>query len=146
MTNFEGLKHLVPHSNDFNWGDPNKLDLQLLLKLDSFAEQCGGRVVVTSAYRPASDGSQHKVGKAADVMVIGTKLRLIDLYHLAERCGFQGIGIYPAWRYNGTILGGLHVDVRDTTGPHAKWMGIAVGTKQIYIGLTNENLTKYGVV
>ncbi len=146
MTNFEGLNYLAAHSHDFNWGDPSKLDRDLLIKLESFAEQCGGRLIVTSAYRPASDGSQHKVGKAADVMVVGTALRLIELYHLAERCGFQGIGIYPAWKYNGTALGGLHVDVRDINGPHAKWMGIATGNKQIYIGLTTENLIKYGVV
>lgn len=129
-----------------NWGDYSKIDPDLISKLEDFQTKIGLSVIVTSGYRPQSDGSQHQLGKAADIMV-PSGMSLLSLYKVAEDCGFTGIGIYPDWRLEGKKLGGLHVDVRDRQGPHAKWMGVSQGGgKQVYIALNDENLQKYGVV
>jgi uncharacterized protein YcbK (DUF882 family) len=120
---------------------------ELLEKLTQFNTLVGGDIVVTSGYRPQSDGSQHQLRKAADLMFPDASQSLIELYHVAETCGFTGIGIYPAWRLNGEKLGGLHVDIRDHQGPHAKWMGVPAGAGgQQYIALNDENLKKWGIV
>jgi uncharacterized protein YcbK (DUF882 family) len=125
--------------------DMSELLPELLEKLDQLASLVDSDIVVTSGYRPQSDGSQHQLRKAADLMFPNATKSLLELYHVAESCGFTGIGIYPAWRLNGEKLGGLHVDIRDHQGPPAKWMGVPQGGKQVYIALNDENLEKWGI-
>jgi uncharacterized protein YcbK (DUF882 family) len=127
--------------------DLNDLLPELVAKLQTFATLVTCDIVVTSGYRPQSDGSQHQFRKAADLMFPNADESLLDLYKIAESLGFTGIGIYPAWRLQGQKLGGLHVDIRDHEGPHAKWMGVpASAGGQTYIALNDANLQKWGLL
>ncbi len=111
-----------------------------LNKFDSLVE---GDLIVTSAFR-AGDTGEHGKGLAVDIVAPAYAGRLMDLYLLAERAGWQGIGMYPTWSLNGKIHGGLHLDKR--VGQSARWMGLGSGKSQQYVALNQENLRKHGVV
>lgn len=142
MKNFEGIIYFKPGSSD-NWGDPSKISHELLVKLDQLRLKTGRPIHVTSGYRPSGNtgDSQHKYGRAVDIMCPGLNLRVF--LSLAEEVGFNGIGVYPHWRMSGIRSGGLHVDVRPN-GP-ARWMGVQQGQGQVYIALNEDNLEKWGV-
>lgn len=82
----------------------------LLQKLDDLREMLGRPIIVSSGYRcPVHNenvggvpNSQHVLGKAADIW--SPNISPAYLAKLAERIGFDGIGIYSSW---------IHVDVRD---------------------------------
>lgn len=120
-----------------------ELEESVLELLKDFAKQVNSEVIVTSAYRPGDSG-QHGEGLAIDVVVPAYAGRLLDLFFLAERQGWVGIGVYPKWQAAGKIIGGLHLDIRH--GPTARWMGLGSGKQQQYVALNQENLKKHGVI
>lgn len=130
---WEQLKYF---KKEENWGDPEKMDHQLLLELDNFRHFVGYPMVITCGTqgKHVAD-SLHYQGKAVDI--ICPSLKVLDFYLKAERFKFGGIGIYPDWRSNGEQVGGLHLDVREKP---ARWLGFAGG----YFELTAENLKKFG--
>lgn len=145
MKNFDGIIYFKPDSTD-QWGDPTMIEHDLLLKLDTLRMLTHSPIHVTSGYRTTSSGaknSQHFYGRAADVICPGISLG--EFYRAAEKVGFTGLGVYPAWRYDGKIAGGLHCDVRPGM-IKARWMGVLHGNEQIYIELNEENLRKYKVI
>lgn len=94
-----------------------KVDSQLLNKLQQLRDLIKKPIIITSGYRaPAynkrvggASGSQHLLGKAADIKVSGISQN--QLAKLAEQVGFNGIGIYKTF---------VHVDVRFRK---ARWNG-----------------------
>ena len=95
------------------------MDKTLIAKLDELRELVGAPLYVNSGYRCAkrnkdiggSKDSQHLYGKAADIRTNAKGMTPKKLAQLAEKVGFDGIGIYT-W--------GIHVDVR---GKKARWNG-----------------------
>lgn len=105
-----------------------------------------GDLLITSALR-SGDTGEHGKGLAVDVVPApGNSISLLDLYLLAERCAFKGIGVYPNWDNDakGTKSGGLHLDLR--SGPAARWLGAGSGKQQQYLALTSANLKAHGVI
>lgn len=144
LSNFEGIRHFSPTSKVDQWGSPSMISRELLEKLDAFRAMINCPVIVTSGFRASSQGSQHQLGLAVDIVAVGFSGTLHDLYLAAERFNFKGIGVYPDWTYVGKKVGGLHLDVR--TGPPARWIGIGRGKDNTYVKFTEANLKKYGVV
>jgi uncharacterized protein YcbK (DUF882 family) len=145
MTNFAGLKYFRPDSSD-NWGDPSKISRDLLLKLNAFREFIGKPIYVTSGYRAGNSSSEHSRGLAVDIVCPG--IPLLQLYLAAERFDFKGIGVYPNWKYQGQIVGGLHLDVRTLHTPYGdRWLGIKdyKGQNQ-YLELSAQSLKLHGVI
>jgi uncharacterized protein YcbK (DUF882 family) len=144
MNPFDGIKHFSPTSPSDVWGDPSKMDRSLLLALDQLREFCKCAIYVSSGYRTSGStaDSQHKLGRAVDVLCPG--MDLFSFYLAAERFGFQGIGIYPHWKWKNAMIGGLHLDMR-TTGP-ARWMGVLSPVGQTYVALNPQHLKDYGVI
>jgi hypothetical protein len=142
MNNFSALKYFRANSTTDQWGDPSKISIQLLTKLDAFREFIGVPIIITSGYR-AGDKGEHGRGLAADIMAPHYPGSLFDLYLTAERFGFAGIGIYPDWAYQGAIHGGLHLDVRNAKS--ARWIGTRPhpGAPNSYVALTAANIQKY---
>lgn len=101
-----------------NWGDPFKMEEDILFRLDDFRHYVGKPVIVHCGY--GTDGhvenSQHYVGKAVDIHVVN--MELIDQYLAAERFGFTGLGLYPFWTNPG-----MHLDLRILSPgqPAARW-------------------------
>ena len=93
------------------------MDKNLVSKLDELRELVGAPIYVNSGYRCAqrnkniggSKDSQHLYGKAADIRTNAKGVTPAKFAQLAEKVGFDGIGIYK-W--------GIHVDVR---GKKARW-------------------------
>lgn len=144
--NFDGIRYFKPEGTTDQWGsDPSKISPELLKKVDQLRLLLGHPMHVTSGYRPKDYGSQHALGLALDLVCPAVTLR--TLYQAAEHIGFNGLGVYPAWRYDGQVVGGVHVDVRELNGnPKARWMGVpGVKIAQEYIALNPANLKKYGV-
>lgn len=114
----ETYKKLKYFSIDENWGDPLQMEQELLFKLDALRALVGRPIVIHCGY--AKDGhtenSQHYLGRAVDVHIVG--MDLLSQFLAAERFDFTGIGLYPFWSNPG-----LHLDVR-TLGknvPSARW-------------------------
>jgi uncharacterized protein YcbK (DUF882 family) len=94
-----------------------KVDERLVEKLQKLRDMVGKPIIIQSGYRTpeynkkvggAAD-SQHVKGTAADISIKGMNVE--DLAMLAEKVGFDGIGIY-------TKQGFVHVDVR---GYKSRW-------------------------
>lgn len=113
-------------------------------KLEAFATELKTDLYVTSGLR-VGDPGEHGKGLAADILAPGFPGGLLAFYLAAEHSNvWRGIGVYPAWRFDGKVIGGLHVDIR--AGKTARWMGLGTGKGQTYVALTPENLKKHGVI
>lgn len=94
--------------------DGNKMDLELMLKMDRARRDLGLPCIVTSGFRPLDiqnavspwKRSSHPKGKGMDFFFQGIGL-LNQFFHIC-RYGFKGIGLYPY-----TTPPTLHVDVMD---------------------------------
>jgi len=147
------LKHFKKHGTSDKWGDPDKLDALLLMKLDDLREFIDKPIHVTSGYR-AGDLKEHGAGRALDVVC--PTMPLFDFYLAAERFGFTGLGVYAHWKWDGVDVGGLHLDQRvlgvkigteNTQTRGARWFCYKDQTqKQIYTTLNEYNLKKYKVI
>lgn len=163
MNQWSNLKYFKSDSTTDAWGDPKKMDSFLLLFLDEFREAVGSPLIVTSGYR-GGDPAQHGLGRAVDVVAPNWAGSLFDLYLLAERFGFTGIGIYRDWIHNGKKLGGLHLDTRLILGSYnpalkgARWLCVRPGAdklsniseilkiKQVYKPLDLKTLREEGFI
>lgn len=164
MINRHDLKYFNKDSKVDKWGDFEKMDAFLLMFLDEFREAINTPLIVTSAYRQGNPGT-HGMGRAVDVVAPKWEGSLFDLYLIAERFGFTGIGIYRDWTYNGKKIGGLHLDTRIVMGAYnseglmgARWFCIRPGAdkltdiseilkiKQCYLKLDVDTLKREGVL
>ena len=138
------FKELKYFSRDENWGNPDKINPELLYRLDKFRGLLGVPVYINCAYATSghTSRSQHYLGNAVDVN-FHNRISLLDAYIIAEKIGFNGIGLYPHWHYPG-----LHLDVRPLSidAPKARWMGVRLNNKQVYVGLNHKNMIEYGVI
>ena len=126
MIKFEKQEHkqLTLHFNSdelechCNTKHTNSIHQGLLEKLEALRKLVGGAIKVNCAYRCETHNqniggvkdSQHLRGFAADIVVPG--LDTLNLYGLACKAGFNGVGLYDNF---------VHVDVRP--GPFTTWRG-----------------------
>ena len=112
------IKHFRPNEN---WGDPERMSFELLKRLDALREFCSHRIIIHRGYavNGHTKNSQHYLGRAADLRIVGVSL--INQYLLAERFNFGGLGVYPEWSNPG-----LHCDVRHKDHEEAqdRWVRI----------------------
>lgn len=132
-------KYFKPDSKVDNFGEFYNIDPALLRRADELREAIGHPVFVTSGYR-RGDPNAHGKGLALDLICPGVPL--MEFYKAAEKLDFSGLGVYPHWKWKGTMVGGLHVDIWIAG---RRWMGIRpkADAEQIYIRLSPENLKKY---
>src|SRR5574343_85090 len=126
-----------------NWGDPSKMSRALVYNLENLRVYCGKPCVLTCpAYSNSghSTNSQHGLGNAADLKILHSTL--LEMYILAERFNFTGIGLYPN---NGNPF--IHVDMRptDPLNVQSRWIAIGDPNNWTYIPLNEENIRKYVV-
>lgn len=152
------LRYFKKNSNSDNWGDPDKISDNLLLRLDDFRHWLGIPIYVTGGVK--SGGHSRKSfhyeengACAVDIVIPSYHETSVDLILDATRFGFTGIGYYPHWKWNGEIVGGLHLDMRplkwdedETTNyTSSRWMGVLVGGEQVYIELDFQNIMDYAI-
>lgn len=152
INTWKNLRYFKPTSKYDNWGDPVAIDETLLHRLDNFRHFIGHPVYVTSGVRnnESSKRSYHHPVKGAcavDVVIPDYEKTAFDLVLDAMRFGFNGVGFYPHWKWQGNVVGGLHLDTRKTVNDRsAQWMGVlSPEKKQVYIGLSFLNLMKYAI-
>lgn len=93
------------------------VDSELVEKLQIIREHFGKPVIINSAYRTPTynlkvggvGGSQHTLGKAADIVVREIPVDVVKMF--AEEIGFRGIGRYATF---------VHVDTRNDK---SYWLG-----------------------
>ncbi len=104
----------------------NDMNSELIERLYRLRRYIDREIIIHSGYRKGDSG-QHGKKKAFDIHIEG--LNVIDQYLIAERFGFNGIGVYPYWNNPG-----LHIDVRNQ---HARWgrnkAGMYVKLDQIFL-------------
>ena len=93
------------------------VDVKLIEILQAIRDHYQKPVHVTSACRclkhnknvGSKDTSQHALGKAADIYIVGIRAEEIKTFLRSTIMKtFGGIGIYPNWKNRG-----LHIDVRN---------------------------------
>lgn len=157
------LRYFKKDSKTDNWGDVKLIQDEHLLRLDDFRHFLGTPVIVTAGVKtvgheknsfhyPRKDKSGKLIGACAtDIIVPEYGESPFDLVMDALRFGFTGVGYYPHWRYNGEVVGGLHLDSRPLVWDadetlnysHSRWMGVMLNEKQEYVELSFHNMLKY---
>jgi len=90
------------------------VDQGLVTRMQAIAAAYRGKKVrIISGYRPQSDGSHHKLGKAMDVRVEGVSNEALATF--CRSLPDTGCGYYP----NSTFV---HVDVRPRGTGHVYWI------------------------
>lgn len=134
---------------------PCEMNRDFVFSLDSFREDIKTEILVTySTNGVHSENSEHYKGNAVDVMFPKYTGNLFDLYLLAEKHGFTGIGIYPKWKIKNNVIGGIHLDKRHILTKGSRWIGYPVKVtekgktflKQKYFKLDTDNLKKYKII
>jgi uncharacterized protein YcbK (DUF882 family) len=100
---WKSIKYFSPSEK---WGDPYKMDFQLVAGLDKLRQYVGRRIVIHCGYEKRATGGYHPMGRAVDLHIEG--LHPMEQYIAATRfqC-FKGIGVYLWWNNPG-----LHLDNR----------------------------------
>lgn len=147
MSHWEALKYF---NEKENWGTPSKMKISFLRKLDQARHFIGCPFIITQGTGGTHlPNSEHDRGNAADLIILSSR-HPIDLLIDLSRFPFGGIGYYPHWKYQNKVVGGWHLDDRDTLKgdrPAARWMGVLdEHGSQIYVALNWENLNRYGVI
>ena len=98
--------------------DEVKVDDELISQLEALYEELDcSKIIITSGYRPADTGSQHALGRAADVncwhTVNGREERYQgrEILLAAEKVGIRGIGWIAGTAQSRAAV---HLDTRDT--------------------------------
>lgn len=124
------------------------MSFELMKELDLFRGALGQKIVVTYGTQGDHiDGSFHYLGLAVDIIVPShTPTNLLDLYLLASKFRFNGIGLYPDWMLGGLLTGGLHLDCRPGA-VRATWLGVLdKRDRREYQPLTQRNLELCGLI
>lgn len=113
------VKHFSPNEA---WGNPNKMCVELIYKLDKYREAIKVPIYVHSG----TGGTHYLTGEHPKGNAIDghANIDLLDLYIQAERIGFTGIGLYEDF---------IHLDMRLKV---ARWTRI----DGKYLALTAETL------
>lgn len=130
-----------------NWGEPERMHPQLLIELEAFREKIATPIVVTCGTQGShAKESEHYKGNAVDIVLPKVPLKeLPDVLMEALRFKFNGLGIYSFWKYNGDVVGGLHLDVR-TAKHRALWLCHLEGGKPKYADFSVQGLmTHFGL-
>lgn len=125
MVNWNQIKHFKLKE----WGNWKKVNPALIYLMDEFRKFINKPIIIHVAYeeRPNSN-SQHPLGNAVDFHVVG--IHPLDVYLLAERFPFTGLGIYGKDVWNNP---GLHADIRKSIP--ARWGCIKDKDKRKYVAL-----------
>jgi len=144
------IKHFNPQEN---WGNPQKLDFQVIWVLDRFREKINKPCIISEGTQGKhSPTSQHYKGKAVDFIVQLRGLSKLNCLLELLRFPFTGVGVYPHWRLNGNCdILGFHVDGREVTSlsqgvVQARWIRVSENGERKYIGFNEANLKKYGII
>lgn len=86
------------------WGDPAKMDANLIFELDRLRKYLAKPIVIHCGFEPRPEG-YHPLGMAVDCHVPG--LHPMEFYIAATRFAFGGVGVYLWWNSPG-----LHLDKR----------------------------------
>ncbi|MCP4627320.1 MAG: hypothetical protein GY850_27975 [bacterium] len=112
------------------WGDPERVDPELIFTLDAYRDFVGKPVHIHCGYIEQATG-YHSGGLAVDCHVVG--LSVFDQFIAAQRfVAFRGIGLYPYWNNPG-----LHLDTRakGRNKPRSLWGAVA---PKEYVAVTKE--------
>lgn len=139
----------VRHFEQEEFSYPQFMKKDFVTRLDEFRQEVGSVCMVTSSNDPEdehSPNSLHYEGEAADIILPTSPLGLLDLTLCAMRF-FNGVGLYPEWRYDNTTTGGLHVEYSAKTTRMKQWMGISLQNgKNKYVALNEINLADSGII
>lgn len=100
---WKSIKYFLPTEN---WGDPYKMDYQLIAGLDKLRQYVQKRIVIHCGFEVRTTGGFHPLGRAVDLHIMD--MHPMEQFLAASRfqC-FKGIGVYLWWNSPG-----IHLDNR----------------------------------
>lgn len=127
---WDKIKYFSPNEN---WGNINKISIELLDKLEKMREYAKVPFIIHCAYaiNGHADKSYHYLGMAVDGHFKG--MSVISQFLIADRF-FNGIGMYGLDVWNNP---GIHVDIRPYT---ARWCNTTMEGKKEYLPITEDYL------
>jgi hypothetical protein len=145
------LKYFRKDEKPFGFGDPSKINFQLLYFLDCFREYINCPIIVRCGTQGVHVARWHSLGLAVDVLVDTKYIHPLDLLLAAERFPFTGVGINLVPKYDDMMKPvALHLDLRTIDnmpkGCIARrwiWFNTSQGFESV--PLTHEFLEQFGV-
>ena len=134
------IKHFSPAEN---WGDPSRMEVAFIQRLDAFRSCIESPVIITCGTQGRHrENSLHGYGLAVDCVIPGRPL--LDNWIDACRFDFTGLGFYPDWEYKGKQTGGLHLEWDSGEDVRRFWMGIGKHHWDTqYVGMNRTNLQMF---
>jgi len=125
-------KYIIHFTVGEKWGDPEKMDPELIGCLDDLRAFCGNPIEIHCGWEERDTG-YHPSGKAVDLHIEG--ISLFDAFMISQRFPvFTGIGVYPWWHNPG-----LHLDTRPKLKNQPRSVWGSTGPKK-YVGITQQFL------
>lgn len=146
------LKWFRKHEGPFGFGEPDRVDFQLLWFLDLFREYLGLPIVVRCGTQGVHVSCWHEKGLAVDVLIDCAVRGPLNVLLDATRFPFTGIGIYPLAKYDRMKRPvGFHFDCRPVSEANglvsARWIATPCGRDTIeQWKLDEQNLRRFGVI
>lgn len=135
INKWDELRYFTPSEN---WGNPDKMDRDFLVKLDNFRHAVGLSFHVLEGYATSghAPNSFHYLGRAVDGRFLrdGKAIGVDELLYWVFLSPFTGIGIYT-WGSGGPFM---HLDDR-TTAHDLKVCWVSHEPK-VYKPLTKDSL------
>lgn len=132
------------------WGDSSRMSHALLKELDLYREFVRTKITVLCGTQGEhARFSKHPKGEAVDITFLERgDTPLFELFLAAFRFGFTGVGIYPHWKCEGKLVGGLHLERTEGETPRKMWLAVRPNPEdsQVYLPVSRKNLRLYGVV
>lgn len=132
-----------------------KLDSQFKIRVENFVNYLNTKAII--AY--SNDGSHtrnsfHYENLAIDIIFPDYKGSLFSLYLIAERFGFNGIGLYPKLKFEGKNFPAIHLDERKLGDleQRPRWIAVPEFREDIrkirnaYYPLNPQNLVKHKIL
>jgi len=131
---WKNVKYFSPQEN---WGNVDQISYPLILELDAFRHKINTPIFISCGTQGKHEnGSYHYQGLALDILFPEKEKKDIpNLFLLALKFKFNGIGIYTDWQYKNKVIGGMHIDFRPTP-QRATW----IGTNGSYLGVDFQSL------
>ena len=143
MTKEEWIRFYPEFVINENWGNAELMQLSFLEVLYAWRIYTGIPIFVSYGTQGThADNSLHYIGFAVDLIPLRGKIPLVDVFISALRFHFTGIGIYPKWKYNGKVVGGMHLE-RNPLKIHRKKLWLHADGEKYACNV--ENFRRFGL-
>jgi hypothetical protein len=150
-TEWKKLKWFRKDEKPYGFGNPSKMNFQLLYFLDCYREYIDCPIIVRCGTQGTHVAKWHSLGLAVDVLIDTKDIHPLDLLLAVERFPFTGVGINLVANVHGMMKPiAMHLDLRTIEDiPKGciarRWIWFQTASGFHSVPLTYEFLEQFGV-